>query len=97
MVKHVILWKFKGMENPAQQKKLVKDGLEGLMGKVDGITSIKVTIENLESSNCDAMLEMEAVDFDALKGYSTNPLHVNVAETYIRPYIETRLCFDYEI
>ncbi|MDY6372833.1 MAG: hypothetical protein SPK91_00250 [Bacteroidales bacterium] len=40
MVKHVILWKFKG-DIPAEQKLAIKEGiksgLEGLKGKVPGI------------------------------------------------------------
>ena len=97
MVKHVILWKFKGMDKPEEQKALIKENLESLKGQIPGITDIKVTLGALETSNSDAMLEVMCEDFEALKGYAKNPLHVDVAETYIRPYIETRLAFDFEI
>ncbi len=98
MVKHMIIWKLKPMseEALAKQKKLVKAGLEGLNGKIPGMTEIKVQIDNLPTSTGDMMLDSTFESPEALKGYSQNPEHVHVAETYIRPFIETRMCIDYE-
>ena len=98
MVKHMIIWKLKltGEELEAQ-KKLIKNGLEGLAGKIPGMTDIQVQIENLPTSNADMMLDSTFESPEALKGYSVHPEHVHVAENYIRPYIETRLCIDYEV
>ena len=98
MVKHMIIWKLKltGEELEAQ-KKLIKNGLEGLAGKIPGMTDIHVQIENLATSNADMMLDSTCESPEALKGYSVHPEHVHVAETFIRPYIETRLCVDYEV
>ena len=99
MVKHMIIWKLKEMSPEAleAQKKLVKAGLEGLAGKIPGMADIHVQIENLPTSNGDMMLDSTFESPEALKGYSVHPDHVHVAETYIRPYIETRLCIDYEL
>ena len=98
MVKHMIIWKLKLTgEELEEQKKLIKNGLEGLAGKIPGMTDIHVQIENLPTSNADMMLDSTFESPEALKGYSTHPEHVYVAETYIRPYIETRLCVDYEV
>ena len=36
-------------------------------------------------------------DADALKAYSTNPLHVAVADGKVRPYTAVRSCLDYEV
>ena len=99
MVKHVILWKFKDAEAEIKLSRVaeIKKQLESLSGKISGMTDISVNYLCLESSNADAMLECTFENEEALHGYSVNPEHVMVAETYIRPYIETRLCFDYEI
>ena len=99
MVKHIILWKLKDMteEEKAERRKLVKAGLEGLAGRIPGMTDIHVIIEKLGTSTADAMLDSTFESAEALKGYSTNPDHVAVAETFIRPYIEIRSCIDYEI
>lgn len=99
MVKHMILWKLKEMPETAkeEQMRLVKAGLEGLAGKISGMIDIHVQIEKLPSSNADMMLDTTFENADALTGYAANPEHNAVANAYIRPYIETRLCIDYEI
>lgn len=100
MVKHVILWTLKdeitGDEKIAV-KKGIKEGLEGLMGKIPGLVEIKVNTEGLASSNADLMLDSTFESEEALKGYSTHPEHVAVADGKVRPYTKTRACLDYEI
>ena len=44
MVKHVILWKLKEEHNNISVKMGIKENLEGLMGKIDGLVEIKVEI-----------------------------------------------------
>ena len=56
MVKHVILWKLKDEHNNVSVKQGIKNGLEGLLGKVPGLIEIKVEICGLASSNADVML-----------------------------------------
>ena len=60
MVKHVIIWTLKDElsdEEKIQVKKNIKSGLEGLSGKIPGMTDIKVYIDGLSSSNTDLMLD----------------------------------------
>ena len=100
MVKHVILWKLKDEYSGARLAEIkagIKSGLEGLKGNIPGLIDIKVNIEPLESSNCDLMLDSTFEDFESLKGYSANPLHVEVADTRVRPFTASRTCMDYEI
>ena len=100
MVKHVIIWTLKdeySNEEKAAIKAEIKAGLEGLMGKIDGLTDIKVYTEGLESSNGDLMLDSTFVSEEALKGYAVHPDHVAVASGKVRPYAKIRSCFDYEI
>ncbi len=100
MVKHVILWQLKAELSEAEKatvKKDIKEGLEGLLGKVPGLTEIKVNINGLASSNADVMLDSTLVDEAALKGYAVHPEHVKVANEKVRPFTATRVCLDYEI
>ena len=97
MVKHIILWKLKEEHNNQEVKQGIKSGLEGLLGKIPGLTEIKVQTESLESSNADVMLYSVFEDQASLKGYATHPEHVFVADTYVRPFTETRLCLDFEV
>ncbi len=100
MVKHVIVWTLKdeySKEEKDNIKKGIKEGLEGLMGKVPGIVEIKVNINGLESSNADLMLDSTFENEDALKGYAVHPEHVKVANEKVRPYTKQRSCLDFEI
>ena len=98
MVKHVILWKLKdGLEDPAAVKAAIKAGLEGLKGVVPGLLDIVVRTEGLASSNADLMLDSSFESEAALKGYAVHPAHVAVASGKVRPFVQTRLCLDYEV
>ena len=81
MVKHIILWKLKD-ELSAEEKVKVKAG-------------IKAGLEGLASSNADVMLDSTFTDEAALKGYAVHPAHVEVANTKVRPFTQTRLCLDF--
>ena len=78
-------------------KKEIKEGLEGLKGKVPGIVEIKVNINGLESSNADLMLDSTFESEEALKAYSKHPEHVAVADSKVRPFTASRACLDFEI
>lgn len=100
MVKHIILWNLKDEFSPeekAEIKKGIKEGLEGLSGKIPGLTEIKVITEGLSSSTADLMLDSSFESAEALKGYSAHPLHVEVADTKVRPFTKQRSCLDFEI
>ena len=99
MVKHIILWQLKdefSEEEKAVIRAGIKEGLEGLAGKIPGLAEIKVQTEMLASSNVDVMLDSTFVDEAALKGYAVHPAHVEVADTKVRPFTKTRACIDYE-
>lgn len=100
MVKHIILWKLKeslSEQEKAQVMAAMKENLESLVGKVPGLLRLHVVTEKLPSSNADVMLDSDLENDEALKGYQTHPEHVKVADTYVRPYAEIRLCIDYEV
>lgn len=100
MVKHIILWKIKDeySENEKESiKNNIKLNLEGLKGKISGLIDIKVNICGLKSSNVDLMLDSSFDDEPSLNNYSVNPLHVEVADTYVRPYMSNRSCLDFEV
>ena len=97
MVKHVIVWTLKDEYSPQEKmdiKRGIKEGLEGLKGKVPGLLDIKVYTEGLASSNGDLMLDSTLTDEAALKGYAVHPDHVAVADGKVRPFVKQRSCFD---
>lgn len=100
MVKHIILWKLKDEYSDTQKENIksgIKEGLEGLLGKIPGLVDIKVQKESLKSSNVDVMLDSTFENEAALKAYSVHPMHVEVADTKVRPYTAVRSCIDFEI
>ena len=100
MVKHVILWQLKDELSDAERQSVkdgIKEGLEGLMGQIEGLVEIKVNTNGLSSSNAEVMLDSTFADEAALKAYAVHPAHVAVADGKVRPYTKTRMCLDYEV
>ena len=99
MVKHIILWTLKEEYSGETKEKIkegIKEGLEGLKGRIPGLIDIKVNTGPLSSSNCDLMLDSSFENEGSLKGYSVHPDHVEVANTKVRPFTAGRVCMDYE-
>lgn len=100
MVKHVILWQLKDELSDSEKTKVkagIKEGLEALKGRIDGLIDIKVEIDPLESSNAEVMLDSCFENEEALKGYAVHPEHVAVADSRVRPYTKSRVCMDYKL
>ncbi|MDO4737477.1 MAG: Dabb family protein [Bacteroidales bacterium] len=101
MVKHIILWTLNpslSEEEKQNVKAGIKEGLEGLLGKVPGLTDVKVIIDGrLQSSNADVMLDSTLESEEALKAYAVHPEHVAVADSKVLPYTVQRSCLDFEI
>ncbi len=98
MVKHIIIWTFKseltdGEKRAAAEK--IKASLEGLSGKIQGMTGIKVNIDLLPSSTGDIILDTEFTDESALEAYQVNPDHL-AAAAYVRSVVSDRKCADYK-
>ena len=94
MVKHIILWQLKdelSSEEKAEVSARIKEGLEGLVGKVPGLVSVHVQTQHLDSSNADLMLDTTLESVEALKGYAVHPEHLKVANGVVRPNTKQRV------
>jgi hypothetical protein len=98
MIKHIVMWKLKDEahgNNKATNAGLVKEKLEALSGKIDGLLKIEVGIDFLGGGNFDVVLYSELSSKEALDIYQNHPLHQAVLP-FIREAVMDRKAVDYE-
>ena len=93
MIKHIVMWKFK--EGNEQKISEFLKGLEGLVGQIDVIRSLKTGMNANAKEKFGAVLECEFDSLEDLNAYATDPRHVAVAST-IKDIALERACVDYE-
>ncbi len=98
MVSHIVLWNLN--EDLTQQEKKeaaleIRKRLEAVAGMVEGVISLKVVINEMESSNKDIALISKFESEEALKAYQISPAHVEAGK-YIGSVTAGRCCIDYE-
>lgn len=101
MVKHIVFWKLKEEahgNNKATNASLIKEKLEALNGKIEGLVKVEVGINFLDDSagNYDVALYSEIVSKEALDVYQNHPLHQAVLP-FVREAVNNRVAVDYEI
>lgn len=99
MIKHIVMWKLKEEahgNDKAVNAKLIKEKLEALDGKIDGLLKIEVGIDFLGGGNFDVVLYSELSKKKALDVYQNHPLHQAVLP-FIREAVVDRKAVDYEI
>ena len=97
MLRHVILWQLNDDltgEEKQKVKQNIKDGLESLNGKIQGLESLEVHINGLPVSTADVMLDVWVAEH-AFADYSNNPEHKKVAVEKIRPFVKSKMVLDY--
>ena len=95
MVKHIVMWKVKEEHNNFDIKKAMKENLEALSKEIKEIKSLVFYTDLEEGSTHDVILVSEFESMEGLHSYVKNPKHVHVAETFIKPYVENRVCADF--
>lgn len=98
MVTHIVTWKFKDEITEDQKptlKKAMAENLEGLVGKVPGLLTLKFVAETLSTSTHDIALVATLNTAEDILVYAKHPEHVKVADTYVRPFVKDRACLDY--
>lgn len=94
MIKHIVMWKFK--EGEQENMLLFRDRLLALKGQIPEIRSMEVGINmNHSDRSYDAVLVSEFDSMEALRAYSTNPLHVEVSD-FCKTIRTASVSVDYE-
>lgn len=92
------MWKLKDEahnNNKATNAKLIKEKLEALNGKIDGLLKLEVGIDVLGGGNYDVVLYSEVESIDALDIYQNHPLHQALLP-FIREAVNSRVAVDYQ-
>ncbi len=100
MIKHIVFWKLKDEANglsKIENANAIKQKLESLKGKIEGLISIEVGIDFLHSAeSADLVLYSEFENKDALTFYVNHPLHKEIMPFIAEARSERRVV-DYEI
>ena len=99
MIKHIVFWKLKEEahgNNKETNARLIKEKLEDLKGKIDGLINIEVGIDFLGNGNYDVALYSEVKSREDLQAYQNHPLHQAVLP-FVRGAVTDRKAVDYEV
>ena len=97
MVKHIVMWKLKNNLDKENTAVEIKNKLEGLQGRIDGLLHIEVGIDFSQTdASADVMLYSEFADAEALSAYQTHPEHVAIAG-FVKSVAAERRLVDYTI
>ena len=87
------MWK---IEDKQKNAPIIKESLESLKGKIDGLIDIEVGINtNASDAACDVVLYSLFESQEALDAYQVNPLHVEAA-VCVKNAAKQRCVVDYE-
>lgn len=97
MIRHIVMW---GLKDEAhgnskdQNALLIKEKLENLKGKIDGLIDVEVGIDIKIDGNDDVVLVSMVKDKEALTTYQNHPLHQAILP-FIRECCKSRHAVDY--
>ncbi len=97
MIRHIVMWKLKeeNIEEKKAQMAKMKELLENLVGKIEGLQCMEVN-SNVKEGGYDLCLYSEFPDIAALDYYRAHPLHKEV-QKYVHSVICERGFCDTEI
>ena len=98
MIKHIVMWRLKD-ECEGKDKRttalLLKEELESLLGKIDGLRSLEVGINvNTSASAFDVVLITEHSTLNDLQFYQEHPAHIAVG-SFVKAVTKERVVVDY--
>jgi len=97
MIKHIVFWKLKDEAHGNTKEvnaKLIKEKMEDLNGKIDGLIKLEIGIDFIGNGNYDVALYSEVVSSEALDEYQKHPLHQAVLP-FVREAVIDRKAVDY--
>ena len=98
MIRHLVMWNCKeGFSQEENRDNLlkIKNGLEGLKGKIDEIAGLDVYIDLMSGSTFDIFLDSRFKSKEDMDVYAKHPLHQKEV-SFINSVLTGRKCVDLE-
>ena len=98
MIRHIVMWNLKDEANgndKATNCAIIKEKLENLVGKIEGLHRMEVN-QNVLAGGYDLCLYSELTDLQALAYYKDHPLHKAV-QGFVHAVVTERVCCDMEL
>ena len=96
MIKHIVMWTLK-QEARSTSINQMKEMLEGMQNKVDGLTYLEVGINSISNDcECDLVLYTEFQNKSSLNEYQKHPDHLLIKK-FVGPISKSRHQVDYEV
>jgi len=98
MIKHIVFWAIaEGADGKtvAESAQIIKEGLERLVGIVDGLRKAEVGM-NLNDDKFNLCLYSEFDSMEQLEAYQTHPEHMKVRE-FVKKVRTDRAVVDFEV
>lgn len=98
MIRHIVFWNLKDEaegKTKIENCMIIKERLEALVGKIDGLISANVNV-NFNPNGMDLCLVSEFESREALDFYQSHPLHQSVRE-YVHKVVTARAVTDCEM
>jgi len=99
LITHIVMWNLLESLSDDQKKsaaETMKEKLEGLHGKIDGLESICLHIDAVEPGNRSLTLTAVFKTREDLLFYIDHPEHKKVGAAYVRPFVQDRACMNFE-
>lgn len=99
MVKHIVMWKLKDEahgNDKATNARLIKEKLEALNGKIEGLLKLEVGIDFLGGGNFDVVLYSKLSKKEDLDTYQNHPLHQALLP-FVKEAVTERKAVDFEV
>ena len=98
MIQHIVAWKLKGEAQGNDKEtnvRIIKEKLEGLVGKIPELLSAKVVKTVDECKEFDLVLISKFESMEAVAAYQANPLHKEASD-FVSSVRDARVCIDYD-
>lgn len=99
MITHIVLFRLSDSlagERKASHLRALKADFEQLPSAIAELRDLHIELNVNPAEDCDLALIAHCDDLQTLHDYAVHPSHTALVAKYIKPYLVSRACVDYE-